>query len=185
VVLAMTLLMIALAYRPARNLLSRHQLMNASFNAWHLGNAYGAFGSITRERYEVIVEATMADEPDDQAVWLPYEFRGKPGNPRRVPGQFAPYHLRLDWLMWFLALGRRDEEWFRMLVTRFLQADPATLRLIASAPFGTDRPSWVRARLCRYRFSSREEYRADRLWWIRTPVGTLLPPACLDRHASE
>ena len=51
-------LVVVLSWRPVQNLLSRTQAMNASFNAWHLVNTYGAFGSITRERFEIVIEGT-------------------------------------------------------------------------------------------------------------------------------
>jgi len=176
VVLAMTLLIVYLSYWPAKNLVSRHQLMNASFNRWHLVNAYGAFGTVTRERYEVVVEASMSPDPRDESAWREYEFKGKPTSPERLPGQFAPYHLRLDWLMWFLALGARNERWFLVFLERLLAADPPTLHLLRRAPFGAERPRWVRARLYRYRFSTPSERRAERVWWMREPVATLVPP---------
>src|SRR5439155_18020632 len=98
VVIAFGVLVVALSYWPLRNLMSRNQLMNASFNRVHLVNTYGAFGSITRERYEVVIEGTEAPELSPQAEWKEYEFKGKPGDPRRRPPQVAPYHLRRDWL---------------------------------------------------------------------------------------
>jgi len=184
-VLAMTVVMIALSYQPLRNLVSRHQLMNASFNRWHLANAYGAFGTVTRERYEVVVEATDAEIPTADAVWREYEFRGKPGDPRRMPRQFAPYHLRLDWLMWFLALRGTSEQWFFVFLQRLLEADPATVRMMRSAPFGAERPRWVRARMFRYRFSTWHELRTDHVWWVRTPMGEMVPPISLSPAAIE
>src|SRR3954470_18237023 len=54
-VLAVTALVVALSWRPARNLFSRNQMMNASFDPLRLVNTYGAFGSIGRERAEVVV----------------------------------------------------------------------------------------------------------------------------------
>jgi len=179
VVLTVTVLLVWLSWRPLKNLFSRHQLMNASFNRWHLGNAYGAFGSVTRERYEVVIEASMAEHPVDDTDWAAYEFRGKPGDPHRMPRQFAPYHLRLDWLMWFLALGGRNEDWFLALALRLLEADPATLRMLRSAPFGAQRPRWIRARMFRYRFSSWRQLRTEHVWWVRHPVAELLPPVSL------
>ncbi len=176
IVLAATSLILVLSWWPARNLLSRHQLMNASFNRWHLVNAYGAFGSVTKERYEVIIEGTLAEQPDDTRDWTAYEFKGKPGDPTRVPGQFAPYHLRLDWLMWFLALGAPDRRWFGVLLLRLLEGDRATLRLLRGDPFGGARPHWVRARVFLYRFADHEERRRTGLWWIREDAGMLVPP---------
>src|SRR5205814_2160050 len=48
----LTALVALLSIRPAVNLLSSGQLMNASFEPLHLVNTYGAFGSISRARYE-------------------------------------------------------------------------------------------------------------------------------------
>ena len=108
VVLTVTVLLVVLSYWPARNLVARRQLMNASFNRCHLVNAYGAFGTVTKRRREVVIEGIDSDDPDTAARWREYEFTGKPGDPMRMPRQFAPYHLRLDWQMWFLALGSPD-----------------------------------------------------------------------------
>jgi hypothetical protein len=167
------LLLLWLSVPAARNLVSRRQLMNASFNRWHLVNAYGAFGSVTQQRDEVIVEGLYED-----GEWRAYEFRGKPGDPRRRPGQFAPYHLRLDWLMWFLALGM-EERWFRVFVVRLLEADAPTLRLLRHDPFAGGRPLAVRARMFRYRFATREERRRTGMYWIRQERYTMLPPTSL------
>lgn len=176
VVLAATALVVVLSWWPARNLLSRRQVMNASFNRWHLVNAYGAFGSITRRRTEVVVEGTLDDDPGPDADWREYEFKGKPGDVRRVPRQYAPYHLRLDWLMWFLALGYQGSAWFGRLLLRLLQADPATLRLLRTDPFAGQRPRWVRARMFRYRFATRAERRETGQWWVRSVIDELVRP---------
>ncbi len=93
--------------RPARNLVSRRQVMNRSFDLLHLVNTYGAFGSVSRVRHEVVVEGTADPVPREDSEWKEYEFKGKPGDPRHWPRQYAPYHLRLDWLMWFAALSPR------------------------------------------------------------------------------
>lgn len=175
-VLLVSALIVWLSWRPLRNLFSRHQLMNASFNRWHLVNAYGAFGTVTRERLEIVVEGTESEDPGKQGGWLAYEFRGKPGDPARRPRQFAPYHLRLDWLMWFLALGAPDGGWFEALLRRLLEADRATLRLLRADPFEGRRPRWVRAVAYRYRFASREERGETGLIWMREPVGTVVEP---------
>ncbi|MGA0566347.1 lipase maturation factor family protein [Rathayibacter sp. KR2-224] len=178
VICVVGLLLLALSWQPLRNLFSRHQLMNASFNRWHLVNAYGAFGSVTTERYEVVIEATDSTDAST-AVWREYEFKGKPGDPHRWPRQFAPYHLRLDWLMWFLALGARGESWFYPLLQKLLEADPATLRMLRSAPFGKERPAMVRATMYLYRFSTWSELRRDHVWWVRERVAELVPPVTL------
>ena len=152
--------------------------MNASFNNWHLANAYGAFGSITRQRYEVVVEGSA-----DGVHWQEYGFKGKPGDPQRMPRQFAPYHLRLDWLMWFLALGSPGASWFIPLLRKLLEADRATLKLLRHDPFNGEPPLLVRATLYHYRFSSWAERRQTGQWWIRSESGQLVPPLSRPRTA--
>lgn len=177
-VLAVTAMMLYWAWEPLRNLFSRNQLMNASFNRWHLSNAYGAFGSITRRRSEAVIEGTM-DQPGPEARWLEYGFKGKPGDPSRMPRQFAPYHLRLDWLMWFLALGSGGSTWFPVLLQKLLEGDRRTLVLLREDPFEGTPPLWVRVRVYRYRFSTPAERRADGVWWVREPAGFLTDPVRL------
>ena len=163
---AVGLLVAALSWPALRNLFARRQLMNASFNRWQLANAYGAFGTVTKERIEFVIEGT-ADEEPGEASWREYEFKGKPGDVRRVPRQFAPYHLRLDWLMWFLPLGRSLDEWFTALLVRLLEADAPTLALLRRDPFGGVPPRRVRVVAYRYRFATREERRAGAGHWVR------------------
>ncbi len=179
VIVAVTVLLVALSYRPVENLFSRHQLMNASFNRWQLGNTYGAFGTVTKRRIEIVVEGTFAEDPDDDAGWREYGFRGKPGDVRRLPRQWAPYHLRLDWLMWFLPLRTVHEEWFYAFLARLLTADRPTLRLLRLDPFDGGCPRWVRARACLYRFATRAEFRETGQRWIRTPLYMAIPPVSL------
>lgn len=170
VVLLMGTLMLVLSWWPLRNLFSRNQAMNASFNRWRLANAYGAFGSITRDRLEVTVEGW------DGVVWREYGFRGKPGDPARMPRQWAPYHLRLDWMMWFLALGQPGMNWFVPFLQKLLDADPATLKLLREDPFARTPPLEVRARVFAYRYTTWQERRESGNWWVREPLGMLVPP---------
>jgi hypothetical protein len=178
VVLALGVFYAAISWPALKNLFSRHQLMNAGFNNWSLANAYGAFGTVTKERYEIVIEGTLANDPT-QADWLDYEFKGKPGNVRRMPRQFAPYHLRLDWLMWFLALGSPGERWFLPLLVRLLEADRATLKLLRRDPFGGKPPRSVRAKIYLYRFSTREEKRTSGDVWVREELGLFRAPVSL------
>jgi hypothetical protein len=180
VVLAVTVLLVALSYRPLLNLFSREQLMNASFNRWRLVNAYGAFGTVTKQRIEIVVEGTMAEEPDaPDEHWLEYGFKGKPGDVRRLPRQWAPYHLRLDWLMWFLPLRTVHEGWFYAFLERLLEADKPTLGLLRHDPFDGVRPRWVRARSYLYRFASRAEFRETGERWVRVLLYDAIPPVSL------
>ncbi|MFN2606299.1 MAG: lipase maturation factor family protein [Acidimicrobiales bacterium] len=181
-VVAVAVLVVVLSRRPAANLASRRQLMNSSFEPLHLVNTYGAFGSVTRERNEVVVEGTDAEgpAPGPSATWREYGFKGKPGDPFRRPPQVAPYHLRLDWVMWFVALpGRFDDRWLVALLTKLLAGDRPTLRLLRTNPFPDAPPTFVRATLYRYRFSTWAERRATGAWWVRTRLGDLVPPVRL------
>ncbi|MFJ2895144.1 lipase maturation factor family protein [Streptomyces sp. NPDC087218] len=180
VVIAVTALVVLLSYRPARNLVSRRQVMNRSFDPLHLVNTYGAFGSISRVRLEVVVEGTDERELHDGTRWQEYGFRGKPGDPRRMPRQFAPYHLRLDWLMWFAALSPAyARPWFGPFVERLLENDRDTLRLLRHNPFPDAPPVHVRARVYRYRYTTWRELRATGRWWHRTHVREFMPPVSL------
>jgi hypothetical protein len=180
VVFAAAALILVRSYRPARNLLSSRQVMNYSFDPFHLVNTYGAFGSISRHRDEVIIEGTADATITPDTRWLPYEFKGKPGDPRRRPRQFAPYHLRLDWLMWFLPLSPRYAgSWFRALLSKLLEGDRDVLKLLRANPFPDAPPRFVRAVLYRYRFTTWPERRATGAWWQRTPVGEFAPAVSL------
>jgi Lipase maturation factor len=181
VVLGVAGLLVFLSRRPVLNMISRRQVMNRSFDPLHLVNTYGAFGSVSRVRHEVVLEGTADAVPGEGAVWREYEFRGKPGDPRRWPRQFAPYHLRLDWLMWFAALSPGyTGVWFGALVERLLENDRDTLRLLRRCPFPPgEPPRWVRARLFRYRYTTWRELRETGACWERTYVREYLPPSRL------
>jgi len=176
IVLAVFVGFAVLAYWPIRNMASRRQQMNINYNPLHLGNSYGAFGSIERHRYEVVIEGTTDEEITPATVWREYEFSGKPGDPRRRPPQVAPYHLRLDWLMWFVAISPAFAgRWFFRLVVALLSGNEAVIRLLRRNPFPDAPPAIVRARLYHYRFTTWRERRETGAWWVRTPVGEFLP----------
>jgi len=170
-----------LSIYPIRNMLSPGQEMNASFEPFHLVNTYGAFGSVSRERDEVILEGTTDETITSGTVWKEYEFKGKPGDLKRRPPLVAPYHMRLDWLMWFAAIdpGYADP-WMLPLVGRLLQNDPAVLGLMRTNPFTDRPPRFIRGRLYRYAFTTRAEKRATGAYWKRTLLGEYLPPISLD-----
>ncbi|MFF3692995.1 lipase maturation factor family protein [Streptomyces sp. NPDC002221] len=173
-------LVLALSYRPARNLLSHRQRMNTTYEPLHLVNSYGAFGSITRIRHEVVIEGTADEAVTERTIWREYEFHGKPGDVRRLPRQFAPYHLRLDWLLWFLALSPSyGSSWFGAFVERLLVNDHDTVRLLRHNPFPETPPVFIRARVWRYRFTTWQELRRTGAWWHREAPRAFLPPTTL------
>jgi hypothetical protein len=173
-----------------RNLFSPRQLMNASFNRLGLGNAYGAFGSMTETRNEIIIEGWIApDEGDDagdpEAGWREYQFKGKPGDVCRRGPIVAPYHLRLDWLMWFAALGDYRQTWFTELLRKIGSGDEQIRRLMGTDPFDGRAPDLIRVRVFDYRSATREERREaaaagqPRPWWVRSDPRILVRPISL------
>ncbi|MBW0018570.1 MAG: lipase maturation factor family protein [Mycobacterium sp.] len=171
-----------LSYWPARNMLSSGQRMNMSFNHFHLVNTYGAFGSIGRVRREVVIEGTGEALITLQTVWQEYDFKGKPGALRRLPRQWAPYHLRLDWMMWFAAISPGyAHQWMRPLLERLLRNDAATLRLLRHNPFPNTPPRYVRAQLYEYRFTTPAELRRYHAWWCRTLLSGYVLPMSLQK----
>jgi hypothetical protein len=177
---ALALMVAALSVRPVLNMLSPTQMMNASFEPLHLVNTYGAFGSVSQRRYEVVLEGTADSVVTPATQWKEYEFKAKPGNVARRPPLVAPYHLRLDWLMWFAGISREyADPWLLPLVARLLQNDAPTLALMARNPFPDRPPALVRARYYEYRFTTAEERRQTGDWWVRTLVGEYMPALSL------
>jgi hypothetical protein len=167
---------------PVMNMLSPRQMMNASFDPLHLVNTYGAFGSITRERYEIVLEGSASEggPGGEGAVWKEYEFKGKPGDPSRRPPQVAPYHMRLDWLMWFEAMAPAPHSgWFFNMLGGLLQGDRQTLSLLRTNPFPDKPPRYIRAQYYLYKFTTPAEHRKSGLWWKRELIGTFYGPASL------
>ena len=171
-----------LSIEPVLNLISPGQVMNTSFNRLNLVNTYGAFGSIGRERDEIIFEGTSSATPDDSAVWQEYEFKAKPGDPRRRPALVAPYHLRLDWQIWFAAMASPGEyPWTIHFVWKLLHNDPGTLSLLAKNPFPGAPPRYIRATLYRYHFTPLDVH--DGTWWRRERIRTWLPAVSAEEPA--
>jgi hypothetical protein len=180
-IFALATLVAYLSINPIRNMISPRQVMNQSFNPYHLVGTYGAFGGITRVRYEVIVEGTDEAVLTPASKWREYEFKGKPGDPARLPPQVAPYHLRLDWLMWFAAMSDYPQHpWFVHFVAKLLQGDGPTLSLIRSNPFPNKPPHFIRANLYEYHFTTPEEKKKSGHWWKRQLVGGYFPAVSLD-----
>jgi hypothetical protein len=173
---ALALLVGGLSLDPVVNLLSPRQAMNASFEPFGLVNTYGAFGSVSRERYEVIIEGTRSERIDEGTVWQEYELPCKPGRVDRSPCWITPYHYRLDWQLWFVPLSPDyQRRWFLSLTNKLLRGDAAVLALFEHNPFPERPPRFVRATFFRYRFAAL----ASGSTWRREPAGTYLGPVSL------
>jgi hypothetical protein len=171
----------ALSIAPALNLVLPNQAMNASFDPLRLVNTYGAFGSVDKERHEVVLEGTRGDPASRDVVWEEYEFPGKPGSVERRPRWVTPYHFRLDWQMWFAGHRQRaGDTWFFKFVIELLRGNRTVTGLLSHDPFrvssGAAPPRYIRALLYRYRFLPP----GSKAVWSRDLLGEYLRPVSLD-----
>ena len=137
----------------------------------HVSNGYGLFRRMTGvgaggevARPEIVLEAS-----DDGATWVPVDFAHKPGALDAPPTWVAPHQPRLDWQMWFAALGSYQRNpWVVNLAVRLLEGAPEVWGLLAvgaAAPFDATRPpKFVRGVRYAYDFTRDERGKA---WWTR------------------
>lgn len=143
---------------------------------FQIANTYGLFASMTVTRPEIVVQGSA-----DGVTWLDYAFRYKPGDLRQPPHWVAPYQPRLDWQMWFAALSDyRATPWFTNFMVRLLQGSPDVLGLLATNPFPSAPPKYVRAELFDYSFTDFATRRATGDWWRRSPRGLYFPQISLE-----
>ena len=136
-----------------------------------LVNHYGLFAVMTTERIEIVVEGS-----DDNVAWLPYEFKYKPGDVKRKPTFVEPHQPRLDWQMWFAALGTYQQNpWFINFCIRLLEGSLEVLSLLEKNPFPNKPPRFIRAVKYRYHFSHFDTKKKEGAWWTREYVGSYLP----------
>jgi lipase maturation factor 1 len=138
-------------------------------------NQYGLFAVMTTQRNEIVVEGSA-----DGTTWREYEFKHKPGSLTRRPTWIAPLQPRLDWQMWFAALGRFEGEiWFQNFLVRLLEGSPAVIGLLGHNPFPAAPPRFVRASFYHYRFTRLND--ASGGWWTRDLIDEYAPSISLDR----
>jgi hypothetical protein len=170
-----TALVAMLSIQPIFNMLSPRQIMNTSFDPLNLVNTYGAFGTVGRERMNVVFEGTDSNDTSENADWKPYIYKGLPVLLDKRPVQIAPYHLRLDWQMWFASMSTPDEyPWTYHLVWKLLNNDEKTIRLFKTNPFPGKPPRYIRAVLYQYQFAKPDNEQGN--WWNRKALGLWIPP---------
>ncbi len=153
----------------------------AHLEAFRIVNGYGLFRVMTKDRLEIIIEGSA-----DGIEWRPYEFKWKPGDVMRAPSWCAPHQPRLDWQMWFAALGTaRENPWFVRLVICLLEGKPDVERLLGRDPFRDAPPRFIRAKFYRYRFTTAEQHRQTGAWWERQELREYLPTISLDQLRQE
>ena len=133
----------------------------------------------TVERPEIIVEGSY-----DGNSWSEIHFLYKPGKVDIAPPIVAPHQPRLDWQMWFAALGNyQGAPWFIHLVDKLLEGSPSVIGLLDTAnyPFKSQPPNFIRSKLYHYDFT-RYNYswhahfgkaatlidKNEKLWWHRS-----------------
>jgi hypothetical protein len=167
-----------LSIGPVLNMLSPHQSMNSSFDPLHLVNTYGAFGTVGRERDEIVLQGTNDANPKTATHWLDYELPCKPGAVHRRPCQITPDHYRLDWQMWFAAMSEPESEpWFVNLIYKLLRNEPTVTRLFARNPFPDRPPRFVRAQFFEYHFTRLGDHSGA--YYRRKLLGNYLDPQSL------
>jgi lipase maturation factor 1 len=138
-------------------------------------NVYGLFAVMTHPRCELIFEGS-----NDGRTWLAYEFPHKPGDPSRRPTWVAPHQPRLDWQLWFAALGSADNNpWVLAQCEHLLRGTPPIMRLLARNPFPDRPPRYIRVVRYEYHFTDAEARRRSGQWWRRTPLDIYVPAASL------
>src|SRR5437773_8614617 len=150
----------------------RLALIDFRAQTFHIVNRYGLFAVMTTARPEIVIEGS-----NDGEHWREYYFRYKPGLESRSLGWNIPHQPRLDWQLWFAALGEWEHPWFGRFLQRLLENSPDVLKLLAVNPFPEHAPKYVRATLYDYRFTRPEERAATGRWWVRERGQALIPAA--------
>ncbi|XP_051916108.1 lipase maturation factor 2a isoform X2 [Hippocampus zosterae] len=145
---------------------------------YQLVNSYGLFRRMTGVggRPEVVIEGSY-----DGVTWTEIDFMYKPGNLSTPPPFVTPHQPRLDWQMWFAALGSSSQApWFTSLMYRLLQGKMDVIELIQADvtryPFHQKPPTYVRAHRYRYWFTEpKEDGSYPQRWWRRVYSDEFFP----------
>lgn len=174
---ALAALVALLSVNVVGNLVSSRQAMNSSFDRLHLVNTYGAFGSVGRERLMVVFQGTGDAVPDSATEWLDYRYKCQPVALDARPCWITPYHLRLDWQVWFAPFSDlRRHPWLIHMAAKLLRNDPLLLSAMGENPFPDAPPRYVRIQEYRYRFVAPGQPG----WWTREPTREYMRPVSLD-----
>lgn len=142
-----------------------------AIQAFHISNPYGLFATMTKSRPEIIFEGSR-----DGAEWKEYDLIYKPGNLYHSPPIVAPHQPRLDWQLWFAALGSFQQNyWVQNFMVRMMENSPDVMSFFSLNPFEEEPPRFLRARLYNYEFASPSEITGEGKWWKRTLLGDYSP----------
>jgi predicted DCC family thiol-disulfide oxidoreductase YuxK len=139
---------------------------------FRIANGYGLFPVMTTTRPEIIIEGS-----DDNVTWKPYAFKWKPGDINRRPEFTTPHMPRLDWQMWFAALGDvNSNPWIFSFLHRLQEGSKPVLDLLQTNPFPDHPPKYIRAVLYDYQMTDFPTRRSTGAWWRRRPLGIYYQP---------
>lgn len=182
---------------------------------WHVATGYGLFRRMTGVGEAprgavgwgglppsvVAVPGVVVEGSDDGTTWREIPFRYALGSEHRQPRRMAPHQPRLDWQMWFAALGSyQHNDWFIHLMHKVLEGSEDVLALLDVTenpwPAGSKPPLAVRAWLYHYDFTRLDTPWArsipgtrilntskpldSHLWWTRKQVKQYFPPVTLN-----
>lgn len=174
---ALAVMVAYLSLNVVSNLVSSEQAMNTSFDRLHLVNSYGAFGSVGRERLTVVFQGTRDAHPGADTEWKDYLYKCQPVALDARPCWLTPYHLRLDWQVWFAPFADlRGYPWMVHMAAKLLRNDPLLLSAMGTNPFPDEAPRFVRIMEYRYRFVEPGQPG----WWTREPLGEYMRPVSLE-----
>jgi hypothetical protein len=137
---------------------------------FRINSSYGLFAVMTKERPELVLQGS-----NDTETWLEYEFKFKPCRLEKMPPLVAPHQPRLDWQMWFAALGTFSQNlWLQNLMARIFLNSEDVLRLLRKNPF-PEVPLYMRLVKYQYKFSPAKSLFEKGQWWQREYVGLYSP----------
>ena len=172
ILMAVGILQVFQALVPASTRIVR--TITFAIEPFEIVNSYGLFAVMTTTRPELVFEGS-----DDQVNWKEYSFRYKPGNLHRGLPLVAPYQPRLDWQMWFAALGPyRNNPWTGGLAYRLLLNELSVTRLLDRQQMLSP-PKYIRVQIYDYKFSEPAERERTGVVWDRELLGHWLGPVLL------
>ena len=128
---------------------------------------------MTKERREIVLQGSR-----DGREWREYGFTYKPEALDQAPGFVGLHMPRLDWQMWFAALGNYRSSgnwWVSHFMFKLMEGSPAVLDLLEHNPFPDGPPRYIRAIIYDYGFTDSAERSATGNWWKRTLLGRWSP----------
>ena len=157
--------------------------MNTSFDPLDLVNTYGAFGSVSTERLNVVFEGTMDEKPNSSANWQPYVCQGTNGIDRPKPGTGGAFincgstgKMVVCGHVGARRIPRRIA--YRPNFRKLLNGDRDAISLFTSDPFLGKQPRYIRAVLYRYSFA--KPGNTEGQWWKRQRLNDWLAPVSLN-----